>query len=111
MKHPGLTVTLLFHGCTLVCGLYNSANDTVNVQRGVSHAGSNFFSKLLAHRDLIVKEGTSVLIECNVNNSQIYNILWYNSKGSLLKDSSTTGNVKFRSLNYNLLSTLSEQIY
>lgn len=91
MKHPGLTVTLLFHGCTLVCGLYNSANDSsVNVQRGVPHAGSNLFSKLLAHRDLIVKEGTSVLIECNVNSSQIYNIQWYNSKGSLLKDSSTT---------------------
>ncbi|XP_051870175.1 microfibril-associated glycoprotein 3-like isoform X2 [Pristis pectinata] len=93
MKHPGLTVILIFNFCIFVCGLYNGTNySSISVRRvsSVSRAGSNFLSNLPAHRDLIVKEGTSVLIECNVNSSQFYNILWYNSKGSLLKESSKT---------------------
>nr|XP_033783134.1 microfibril-associated glycoprotein 3 [Geotrypetes seraphini]XP_033783135.1 microfibril-associated glycoprotein 3 [Geotrypetes seraphini]XP_033783136.1 microfibril-associated glycoprotein 3 [Geotrypetes seraphini] len=36
------------------------------------------------HYDITAKEGTSTLIECNLNSSQYEQILWYNSKGHLL---------------------------
>ncbi|XP_062909407.1 microfibril-associated glycoprotein 3-like [Mobula hypostoma] len=93
MKHPGLSVILTFNFCVFVCGLHNGANYSSNSVRRVSsvpHQGSNFLSSLPTHRDLIVKEGASVLIECNVNSSQFYNVVWYNSKGSLLEENSKT---------------------
>ncbi|XP_069754575.1 microfibril-associated glycoprotein 3-like [Narcine bancroftii] len=93
MEYLILTIILICNCCRFVCGLYSGANDSsVSAQRvsSVPHAGPNFLSNLPTHHDLIVKEGTSVLIECNVNSSQFYNILWYNSKGSLLKETSET---------------------
>uniref|UniRef100_UPI00398F8A49 microfibrillar-associated protein 3-like n=1 Tax=Pristiophorus japonicus TaxID=55135 RepID=UPI00398F8A49 len=93
MKHSGLTVTLVFNCCTFVCTLYNGTNSSyVRTEKASSaaQAGSRFLSNLPAQRDLIVKEGTSVLIECNVNSSQLHNILWYNSKGNLLEESRET---------------------
>ncbi|XP_019361645.1 PREDICTED: microfibril-associated glycoprotein 3 [Gavialis gangeticus] len=44
-----------------------------------------------AHHDIIAKEGTSALIECNLNISQYEFILWYNSKGHLLKQNDEGG--------------------
>uniref|UniRef100_A0A8D0GZ79 Microfibril-associated glycoprotein 3 n=1 Tax=Sphenodon punctatus TaxID=8508 RepID=A0A8D0GZ79_SPHPU len=38
-----------------------------------------------AHHDIIAKEGTFALIECNLNSSQYEYIRWYNSKGRLLE--------------------------
>ncbi|XP_029439649.1 microfibril-associated glycoprotein 3 [Rhinatrema bivittatum] len=38
------------------------------------------------HHDITAKEGTSTLIECNLNSSQYGQILWYNSKGHLLAE-------------------------
>ncbi|XP_067899734.1 microfibril-associated glycoprotein 3-like [Heterodontus francisci] len=93
MKHSGLTVPLVLNCCTFVCTLYNGANHSyVSTERAssVANAGSHFHSSLPAHRDLIVKEGTSVLIECNVNSSQLHKILWYNSKGNLLEENAET---------------------
>ncbi|XP_067852341.1 microfibril-associated glycoprotein 3-like [Heptranchias perlo] len=90
MKHLCLTVTLFLNCCTFVCTLYNGANHSyISSERtgSVAHIGSRFLSKLPSHHDLIVKEGTSVLIECNVNSSQLHDILWYNSKGNLLEES------------------------
>ncbi|KAM4746937.1 microfibril-associated glycoprotein 3 isoform 1-T2 [Rhinophrynus dorsalis] len=37
-----------------------------------------------AHRDLIAREGSSTVIECNLNATQNGDIMWFNSKGHLL---------------------------
>ncbi|KAG7484682.1 hypothetical protein MATL_G00052730 [Megalops atlanticus] len=37
-------------------------------------------------RDIVVKEGSSVLIECNVTNASHAGVLWYNSKGHILDE-------------------------
>ncbi|GCC28300.1 hypothetical protein chiPu_0006729 [Chiloscyllium punctatum] len=87
MKRSGLTLSLIFNCCTLVCTLYNGTNYSTERTILATNARSRLLSSLPAHRDIIVKEGTSVLIECNVNNSQLRNVLWYNSKGDLLEES------------------------
>ncbi|KYO37595.1 microfibril-associated glycoprotein 3 [Alligator mississippiensis] len=43
------------------------------------------------HHDIIAKEGTGALIECNLNVSQYEFILWYNSKGHRLKQNDEGG--------------------
>ncbi|XP_054244906.1 microfibril-associated glycoprotein 3 [Indicator indicator] len=44
-----------------------------------------------AHHDIIAKEGTSILLECKLNNSQYEYILWYNSRGHLLEQKEEGG--------------------
>lgn len=39
-----------------------------------------------AHHDIIAKEGTSTVIECKLNISQLEYVLWYNSRGHLLEE-------------------------
>ncbi|XP_007899525.1 microfibrillar-associated protein 3-like [Callorhinchus milii] len=86
-----LVLTLLFICCTLVvCTLDNGANDSFIITERISSV-PRFHTNSAAHHDLIVKEGTSVLIECSVNGSQFHDILWYNSKGNLLKESRDGG--------------------
>ncbi|XP_078087036.1 microfibrillar-associated protein 3-like [Mustelus asterias] len=91
MKYSGLTLALFFNCCTFVGTLYHGANHSyVSTGKVSSVANAGSLSSLPAHRDLIVKEGTSVLIECNVNSSYLHNVLWYNSKGDLLEETGET---------------------
>uniref|UniRef100_F7B523 Microfibril-associated glycoprotein 3 n=1 Tax=Xenopus tropicalis TaxID=8364 RepID=F7B523_XENTR len=44
-----------------------------------------------AHRDLIAREGSSTVIECNLNATQNGDVVWFNSKGYLLGEEDREG--------------------
>ncbi|KAG8438904.1 hypothetical protein GDO86_005189 [Hymenochirus boettgeri] len=44
-----------------------------------------------SHRDLIAKEGSSTVIECNLNATQNGDVIWFNSKGNLLGEAKGVG--------------------
>ncbi|NWR50501.1 MFAP3 protein, partial [Regulus satrapa] len=70
----GFTVENVAFNRTVASGSFNAS----------LHAVSQALISSPAHRDIIAKEGTSVLIECKLNISQYEHIFWYNSKGDLL---------------------------
>ncbi|XP_063303925.1 microfibril-associated glycoprotein 3 [Pelobates fuscus] len=59
-------------------------NGTSPQQVGLHNASFNANSP--AHRDLIAKEGSSMVIECNLNTTQNGDIVWFNSKGHPLRE-------------------------
>ncbi|XP_017690292.1 PREDICTED: microfibril-associated glycoprotein 3 [Lepidothrix coronata] len=71
----GLTVENVAFNRTVAFGSFNASLPAVS-QALISSP---------AHHDIIAKEGTSILIECKLNISQYEHILWYNSRGHLLK--------------------------
>ena len=65
----------------------------VMVEQGDAHILKGL-ADLPALRDIVVKEGSSTLIECNVTGSHD-DILWYNSKGHIL-DEKEGGKLAYR---------------
>lgn len=62
--------------------LLGTADGAQNVSEAAS---SSWMASLPSRRDIVVKEGSSTLIECNVTGHH-NDIKWYNSEGILLAD-------------------------
>ncbi|KAL2095201.1 hypothetical protein ACEWY4_009920 [Coilia grayii] len=62
----------------------------VDPARNISLVSVKALADLPTSRDIVVKEGSSTVIECNVTGSQ-NSILWYNSKGHMLDEEEGDG--------------------
>ncbi|XP_066446545.1 microfibril-associated glycoprotein 3 [Eleutherodactylus coqui] len=71
----------------LLAGALSSAQILPNITHPLSlhnasiHAQLQISANSPAHRDQIAKEGSSTVIECNLNASQNGDVVWFNSKG------------------------------
>ncbi|MBN3296244.1 microfibril-associated glycoprotein 3 [Amia ocellicauda] len=87
LKQRGNPVLFIFLGCTVVCftGAQRAAGFRTEPPQNKSHIPEQRLANLPALREVVVKEGSSTLIECNVTGSY-EDILWYNSKGHILDE-------------------------
>lgn len=90
--------TLFFLLCTVLCiaqsrenftqvlSLHNASLHTQLqiLQNASMHAQLQISANSPTHRDQIAKEGSSTVIECNLNASQNGDVMWFNSKGRSL---------------------------
>ncbi|XP_073424007.1 microfibril-associated glycoprotein 3 [Dendrobates tinctorius] len=73
--------------CSIRAGLFSNAQTVSNTTHQLSlhnasvHAQFQISANAPAHRDQIAKEGSSTVIECNLNASQNGDVVWFNSKG------------------------------
>ncbi|XP_068134439.1 microfibril-associated glycoprotein 3 [Hyperolius riggenbachi] len=74
---------VLFLSCALLCGVHGRDNLTqvLSLHNASLHAQLQVSANSLPHRDQIAKEGSSTVIECNLNASQNGDVVWFNSKG------------------------------
>ncbi|XP_062392803.1 microfibril-associated glycoprotein 3-like [Sardina pilchardus] len=76
--------------CTFTCVLVllvivDTGDAFIDPSRNKSLVSVKTLSDLPTSRDIVVKEGSSTLIECNVTGSH-NDIMWYNSKGHILDE-------------------------
>ncbi|XP_072001633.1 microfibril-associated glycoprotein 3 [Engystomops pustulosus] len=80
---------LLLACCSLAGGFSTeqippNSTHLIGLHNASFHAQLKISASSPAHRDQIAKEGSSTLIECNLNASQNGDVVWFNSKGHLL---------------------------
>lgn len=70
-----------------------SAADTPDTIARVSihHISPQLLAALPVHHDIIVKEGRSAVIKCNISTTFYEKVQWYNSKGHLLDEEKEGG--------------------
>ncbi|XP_072256571.1 microfibril-associated glycoprotein 3 [Pyxicephalus adspersus] len=75
--------TLFFLLCNVICIAQSRENFTqiLSLHNASLHAQLQISANSPAHRDQIAKEGSSTVIECNLNASQNGDVMWFNSKG------------------------------
>ncbi|XP_040296112.1 microfibril-associated glycoprotein 3 [Bufo bufo] len=88
---PPLPLVLLLLCSSLAGGLSNAQilpNNTqpLSLHNASLHAQLQISANSPAHRDQIAKEGSSTVIECNLNASQNGDVVWFNSKGRPLEE-------------------------
>ncbi|XP_039632181.1 microfibril-associated glycoprotein 3-like [Polypterus senegalus] len=92
LKQKNGAMFWIFCVCTFVSFALEceAFNNTHNLQgEFMQHKWSipvHLLAGLQAHRDIIAKEGSSALIECNLTGNHYDDILWYNSKGHILDE-------------------------
>ncbi|MGH0166567.1 UNVERIFIED_CONTAM: hypothetical protein FKN15_057810 [Acipenser sinensis] len=68
----------------------NAQNTTEQWAREQQHNETalpfQLLARLPARRDVIVREGSSAVIVCDVTGGQDARVVWYNSKGNLLEE-------------------------
>lgn len=100
---------LFFLLCTVLCSAQSRENVTqvLSVHNASLHAQLQMSANSPAHRDQIAKEGSSTVIECNLNASQNGDVMWFNSKGhSLGEVEGGKRTIKWRSATLQRISAL-----
>ncbi|XP_064423066.1 microfibril-associated glycoprotein 3 [Latimeria chalumnae] len=95
MKSSCKSMTLFVSVC--IPTVVALGNGTAQSREGLAFTNSSLPSGVQlqtafsGHHDIIVKEGTSAVIECNVNGTHYKEVFWYNSKGRLLDEEKGDG--------------------
>lgn len=77
--------------CIQALVLFHSGRADDDSRRNKSLVSLEGLAELPSHRDIVAKEGSNALIECNVTGSNHHSILWYNSKRVKLDEESGSG--------------------
>lgn len=72
---------LLLAGVLASAQILPNTTHLLSLHNASLHAQLQISANSPAHRDQIAKEGSSTVIECNLNASQNGDVVWFNSKG------------------------------
>ncbi|XP_034764594.2 microfibril-associated glycoprotein 3-like [Acipenser ruthenus] len=97
LKHNTAAMVWALAFCALLAfALEGKAQNTTEQwareqQRNETVLPFQLLARLPARRDVIVREGSSAVIACNVTGGQDARVVWYNSKGHLLEEAEEAG--------------------